>query len=172
MFVNFFDRELTAAPLKAGTLSDMLDDKEGTRMVIGNVIRSSRKRKNMTQEEMAGLLGISLTAYRELEKGSTNVVSQHIITMAELTNSSSEEIVLGYKPSQIDNSVRLQEREQEFTSRITTLEKRICELETMVKVMTETIDSKNEIILMLKKRLSEDKELNLRNNFVLLQYAQ
>ena len=111
----------------------------------------------MTQEEMSGLLGISLTAYRELEKGSTNVVSQHIITMAELTNSSSEEIVLGYKPSQIDNSVRLQEREQEFTSRITTLEKRICELETMVKVMTETIDSKNEIILMLKKRLSEDK---------------
>ena len=84
-------------------------------------------------------------------------MSQHIITMAELTNSSSEEIVLGYKPSQIDNSVRLQEREQEFTSRITTLEKRICELETMVKVMTETIDSKNEIILMLKKRLSEDK---------------
>ena len=124
---------------------------------IKNNICKFRKQKNMTQEEMAGLLGISLTAYRELEKGSTNVVSQHIITMAELTNSSSEEIVLGYKPSQIDNSVRLQEREQEFTSRITTLAKRICELETMVKVMTETIDSKNEIILMLKKRLSEDK---------------
>ena len=87
---------------------------------IKNNICKFRKQKNMTQEEMAGLLGISLTAYRELEKGSTNVVSQHIITMAELTNSSSEEIVLGYKPSQIDNSVRLQEREQEFTSRMQT----------------------------------------------------
>ena len=49
---------------------------------IKNNICKFRKQKNMTQEEMAGLLGISLTAYRELEKGSTNVVSQHIITMA------------------------------------------------------------------------------------------
>lgn len=124
---------------------------------IKNNICKFRKQKNMTQEEMASLLGISLTAYRELEKGGTNVVSQHIITMAELTNSSSEEIVLGYKPTQIENPVRLQEKEQEYTSRITSLEKRIAELETMVKVMAETIDSKNEIIAMLKKNLSADK---------------
>ena len=124
---------------------------------IKNNIRKFRKQKKLTQEEMAGLLGISLTAYRELEKGSTSVVSQHIMTMAKLTNATSEEIVLGYKPSQIDNPEQLHVREQEYSSRIATLEKRITELEAMIDVMGETIKSKNEMIDMLKKRLSEEK---------------
>lgn len=80
---------------------------------IKNNICKFRKRKSMTQEEMANLLGISLTAYRELERGGTSVMNPHIMNMARLTEATTEEIVLGYKPSQIENLDKLHEREAE-----------------------------------------------------------
>ncbi len=112
-----------------------------------------RKRKNMTQEEMANLLGISLTAYRELEKGGTSVMNPNIMNMARLTEATAEEIVLGYKPSQIENIDKLHEREEEYSDRIVILERRISDLEKLVASLEETIASKNEIISMLKKSL-------------------
>ncbi|MGM9735222.1 MAG: helix-turn-helix domain-containing protein [Candidatus Cryptobacteroides sp.] len=112
-----------------------------------------RKRKNMTQEEMAHLLGISVTAYRELEKGGTSVMNPHIMNMAKLTETPTEEIVLGYRPSQIENLEKLREKETEYSDRIETLERRISDLEKLVASLEETIASKNEIISMLKKNL-------------------
>lgn len=110
-----------------------------------------RKRKRMTQEEMAHLLGISVTAYRELEKGGTSVMNPHIVNMARLTETPTEEIVLGYRPSQIENFEKLREREEEYSGRIEILERRIADLEKLVASLEETIASKNEIISMLKK---------------------
>lgn len=120
---------------------------------IKNNICKFRKRKNMTQEEMANLLGISLTAYRELERGGTSVMNPHIMNMARLTEATTEEIVLGYKPSQIENIDKLHEREEEYSDRIVILERRISDLEKLVASLEETIASKNEIISMLKKSL-------------------
>lgn len=120
---------------------------------IKNNICKFRKRKSMTQEEMANLLGISLTAYRELERGGTSVMNPHIMNMARLTEATTEEIVLGYKPSQIENLDKLHEREAEYSDRIVILERRISDLEKLVASLEETIASKNEIISMLKKSL-------------------
>ena len=69
-------------------------------LTIKQNIRKARKKRNITQEEMADRLGISLTAYRDLEKGGTSVVHGKVIKMAELLETSTEEIVLGYRPSQ------------------------------------------------------------------------
>ena len=48
-------------------------------------IRKIRKSKGLTQEEMAHRMGISLTAYRDLEKGATGIVNSNISKIAEIT---------------------------------------------------------------------------------------
>ena len=42
-------------------------------------IRHIRKSRKITQEEMAHKLGISLTAYRDLEKGNTAVMNGNVM---------------------------------------------------------------------------------------------
>ena len=88
-----------------------------------------RKQRKMTQEEMADLLGISITAYRELEKGSTSMMNQHILKMARITNTPTEEIVLGYMPAQIDNPGKLGDLQAEYEEKIKERDRRIAELE-------------------------------------------
>ena len=106
-------------------------------------IRRIRKARKLTQEEMAHRLGISLTAYRDLEKGSTSVVNGHIMKMAMLLNTSTEEIV--------------EDVQEEYSIRITSYEKRINDLEKIIATLEETVRTKNDVILMLKKRLDKEK---------------
>ena len=51
----------------------------------------------------------------------------------------------------------LQEVQQEYSGKIETLNRRILDLEKLVLYLEETIESKNEIISMLKKRLGEER---------------
>ncbi|MBE6231612.1 MAG: helix-turn-helix transcriptional regulator [Bacteroidales bacterium] len=123
---------------------------------IKNNIRRIRKARKLTQEDMAHKLGISLTAYRDLEKGNTSVVNGHIMKIAMLLNTSTEEIVLGYKPIQAEGTT-VEDVHEEYNTRITNYEKRICDLEKIISILEETVRSKNDIILMLKKRLDKEK---------------
>ena len=118
-------------------------------------IRHIRKSRKITQEEMAHKLGISLTAYRDLEKGNTAVMNGNVMKMADLLETSAEELILGYMPSQSEGFA-LEDIGQEYGVRITSLEKRIMDLEKLLSSQEENIRSKNEIISMLKKRLGED----------------
>ena len=118
-------------------------------------IRKIRKARKMTQEEMALQLGISITAYRDLEKGSTSILNSNVYRIADLLDTPAEEIVLGYRPSQAEG-VSLQEMQQEYSGRVEILKRRIMDLEKLVASHEETIHSKNEIISMLKKRLGEE----------------
>ena len=117
-------------------------------------IRKTRKSRKITQEEMAHLLGMSVTAYRDFEKGSTSIVNGTVIKMAGVLETSAEELVLGYRPAQTEGT-NLEEMRKDYSSRITILDKRIADLEKLVISLEETISSKNEIIKMLKKRLGE-----------------
>ena len=49
-------------------------------------IRRFRKERKMTQEEMADMLCISITAYRDLERGSTSIMNSNVLRIAELMN--------------------------------------------------------------------------------------
>ena len=123
---------------------------------IKDNIRRMRKASRLTQEEMANKLDISLTAYRDLEKGSTNIVNANVMKIAQLLDTSTEELVLGYRPVQTPVKI-LEDMRSEYGGRISTMERRITDLEKLVQTLEETIKTKNEIIIMLKNRLAEEK---------------
>ena len=122
---------------------------------IKDNIRRLRKQRRLTQEEMALQLGISLTAYRDFEKGKTSILHCNLMKIATLLDTPTEEVLLGYKPSQIEGAT-LKDVEQEYTGKITILETRIADLEKLVHSKEETIRNMDEIISMLKKRLDMD----------------
>ena len=113
-------------------------------------IRKIRKENNLTQEEMAHKLGISLTAYRDLETGKTSMMSGHISRIASLLNSSAEEIVLGYRPVQMPME-SLKEMETGYEKRIAELEKEVEYLKKLIKSQEDIIETKTQIIEMLQK---------------------
>ena len=123
---------------------------------IKDNIRKLRKQRRLTQEEMALQLGISLTAYRDFEKGKTSILHCNLMKIATLLDTPTEEVLLGYKPSQIEGAT-LKDVELEYTGKITILETRIADLEKLVHAKEETIRNMDEIISMLKQKLGEDK---------------
>ena len=123
---------------------------------IKDNIRRMRKASRLTQEEMANKLDISLTAYRDLEKGSTNIVNANVMKIAQLLDTSTEELVLGYRPVQTPVKL-LEDMRSEYGGRISAMQRRITDLEKLVESLQETINTKNEIIIMLKNRLAEEK---------------
>ena len=114
-------------------------------------ISSIRKKKGLTQEEMAHSLGISLTAYRDLEKGATSIINGNIYKIARLTGVTTEELVLGYRPEQSEGNI--EDIRSEYGSKVENLMTRISDLEKIVASLEETVESKNEIIAMLKKNI-------------------
>ena len=123
---------------------------------IKNNIRNKRKERKFTQEEVAHQLGISLTAYRDIEKGGTSIVNSNLIRIADLLETTTEELVLGYRPSQ-EHGVLLEDVRNEYGNRIDILEKRVHDLEKLVNTLEETVATKNEIITMLKNSLDGEK---------------
>ena len=83
---------------------------------IKSNIQNFRKRRKYTQEHVANMLGISVTAYRELEKGNTSIVNPNIFRMASLMNTTTEELVLGYCPTESEGQ-RLEEVQEEYVPR-------------------------------------------------------
>ena len=123
---------------------------------IKEYIRNARRSRKLTQEDLADRLDISLTAYRDLEKGSTNIVNSNVIRLAEILDTTTEELVLGYRPVQAPGKV-LEDIRNEYGGHISVLERRVAELEKMVAYLEETVRTKNEIISLLKKSLDADK---------------
>ena len=117
---------------------------------IKDNLRRIRKERRITQEDMAFRLGISLTAYRDLERGNTSMVNANLIRSAQLLETSTEEIVLGYKPAQLSTR-KLEEMESQYSGRISELEKEVEYLRKLVKSLEETVTTKNQVIEMLQK---------------------
>ena len=117
-------------------------------------IRKKRKSRKISQTDMALKLGLALSSYRDFEKGKTAVMSATLQKVADLLDTSAEELVLGYRPVQMGGPA-LEDVQKEYGSRISILEKKIKDLERLISSHEETIRTKNEIILMLKKKLGE-----------------
>ena len=119
-------------------------------------IRAVREARKYTQIVMAEMMGMSLSSYKDFEKGETSIVSAKLAKIADLLETTSEELVLGYRPVQMEGP-GVEDVRAEYTAKVNTLEKRIGELEKQVAYLEETLEAKNEIISMLKKSLDGEK---------------
>lgn len=84
------------------------------------------------------------------------MMNANVARIALLLNTSIEELLLGYRPVQMPERI-LKEEQEKYGNHIDTMKKRIDDLEKLVKSLQETIDTKNEIIGMLKNSLDKDK---------------
>ena len=135
-----------------------------------NIVRK-RTEEGISQDEMARRLRISRNTYRSIEKGTAKVISERLNEIASSLNTSAEELVLGYKPverssevedirMEFDSAKNRYEKEKasliaDYENRINVLTNHIASLESTISNMREIIDSKNEIISLMKREESK-----------------
>ncbi|MCM1176507.1 MAG: helix-turn-helix domain-containing protein [Bacteroidales bacterium] len=131
-------------------------------------IRKIRRASGLSQSDMADRLGLSRTAYNNLEQGDTKLINGKVEQIAEIFNTTSEELVLGYKPFRKDSG-KLKDIHAEFeaekaeilgrhTAEIAKLQKQIETLTEYVEILKDSNRTKDEIISMLKKKLSDQNQ--------------
>lgn len=123
-------------------------------------ILKTRKDLGLTQKEMADKLGISRTAYRNLEKGETRVYSSHISAMARLSGKNEEELVLGYVPRaseeqhlrEMDNlAERMKTMQEQYEARIQDLLAKLAEKDDLIEFLKSNIRSQQSMLDYLSK---------------------
>ena len=131
-------------------------------------IAAFRKRLGMTQEQMAELIHISTTAYRDLEKGNTVILSEKIIDMAARTGFSVEEIIQE-KPFRTEDVSCLENAQKEYGSQNGDIRQEVERLRQesehfrqeadylrqINQLQSQMISDKDDIIKMLKRSLEE-----------------
>lgn len=131
-------------------------------------IAAFRKRLGMTQEQMAELIHISTTAYRDLEKGNTVILSEKIIDMAARTGFSVEEIIQE-KPFRTEEVGCLENAQKEYGSQNGDIRQEVerlsqeaehfrqeaDNLRQINQLQSQMISDKDDIIKMLKRSLEE-----------------
>ena len=131
-------------------------------------IAAFRKRLGMTQEQMAELIHISTTAYRDLEKGNTVILSEKIIDMAARTGFSVEEIIQE-KPFRTEDVGCLENAQKEYGSQNGDIRQEVERLRQETEhfrqvadylrqinqLQSQMISDKDDIIKMLKRSLEE-----------------
>ena len=131
-------------------------------------IAAFRKRLGMTQEQMAELIHISTTAYRDLEKGNTVILSEKIIDMAARTGFSVEEIIQE-KSFRTEDVGCLENAQKEYGSQNGDIRQEVERLRQEAEhfrqeadylrqinqLQSQMISDKDDIIKMLKRSLEE-----------------
>lgn len=115
-------------------------------------IRKIRRDMHKTQKEMAEILGISRTAYRNLEDGNTRIFCPHLDVLSSISGKSKEELVLGYKPVE-ENLARLQEGadwEEKFKTTVDDYEKRLFDKDQIIEALNTAVKSLKDSLSLLQ----------------------
>ena len=123
-----------------------------------------RKENRYSQLKIANLLGISRNAYRNLECGGTRIVNENIEKVAELTGTTKEEILLGYKPVRDvreeiihvrDHFAELAEAERiQHEARVAALEQEIAFQQELIASLKKNISALEAYIRSLERETS------------------
>lgn len=113
-------------------------------------LENIRLSNNLSQEEMANVLGIARNTYRNIEKGGTKLISDTVMKVAEWADLTPEEVVLGYAPVE-DRESLLRETRERLNGRIRTIT-------DDYEAKLERLRSENELL----KELLKQKDDNIR----------
>ena len=96
----------------------------------------------MSQEEVANLMDISLTSYRKIEKGETNLISERISQLAGALGITEQELLWGYNPNSSQQQMqaeiqRLRQALEEKTEQIELLKKALLDKEEIIRISRE-----------------------------------
>lgn len=145
--------------------------------IKNNIIRL-RKSRNMSQTEMADTLGISRTAYRNIERGETKLINDNVSKIAEKLEVASEVLLLGWFTEVADSEQNLEEPNGRYqsvadhlissyskevailTNEVERLSKKVASLEEQTETLKDLVKSKEEIISMMKKLNVIQRELS------------
>ena len=122
---------------------------------IKNNIRAIRERLGFTQQEMADRMGLSRTAYRQLETGKTRLFSKQLENFADTCGISLEECFLGFIPISEEAMIaREQNPDNEyFKARYSELENKISALQEELSIKNESIKTLTDINTRLTNQL-------------------
>lgn len=84
-------------------------------------LRDLRKKANMTQLEMARLLGIKRTTYRNIETGPTKLINDNVFRIADILKRPAEAIISDYDLSGVTPAL-LCERNEDYEKQIVSLQ--------------------------------------------------
>ncbi len=102
---------------------------------IKEKIYETRRKKGISQEEVANKLGISLNSYRKIERGPTQLVSQRIWEIAQALNVTPEELVMD---DDFETGMSLPDIERhEYAATIQSLKEEIAALMQCIDILNE-----------------------------------
>lgn len=120
-------------------------------------IRKHRLENGLSQRELADRLNISQNSYHKLENGETMLISPRIKLLSSIFRVPEEELLLGYDPSTSNARHSLEEAKSDYQKQLNYKDKRIADLESMLKDKGEIIDHlHNELA---KERRSKEENL-------------
>ena len=112
-----------------------------------------RTEKKLSQEDMAGVLGVARNTYRNIEKGDTKLISDTVMKVAEWAGLTPEEVVLGYLPVE-DRDGALRDARERMDERITMLtneyEEKLARSREEITLLRDLIREKDDNIRNLK----------------------
>lgn len=120
-------------------------------------IQRERRGLGYTQEYMAQALGISTNSYRQIETGSTVLISNRIFDIARILKTTPEELIIGIAPTD-NRDDKIAEVEKFYKEKIAKAESdnnisRV-EMEAEIQGLKSALESKESIIGVLKESLN------------------
>ena len=63
-------------------------------------IERLREERKLTQEQVADRIGVVRNTYRNIEKGDTRLISDHLLKIADVLETTPEALIIGYQPDE------------------------------------------------------------------------
>lgn len=163
---NGFSSVLTLFIFVADQINNtMISDKK-----IKKHINRKRLSMGLTQSEMAARLKIDRNTYRNIEKGKTRMVNEHLNDIASILEAETDELILGYLPGDPETDPILREKTLEYDNKTASMaasysrkieEDRITIqlLNKKIEDLQESLRDKTDLISFQKEKIAEYEKL-------------
>ena len=126
-----------------------------------------RLEHNLSQEEMADILGVARNTYRNIEKGGTRLLSETIMKVAAWAGITPEEVALGYAPVETGSTKLKDARErfnykvkaltEDYEARLDALRQENALLKDLIKEKDDNIRTLKSLVALLENKKEDEK---------------